>query len=124
MTPERPITGAPTKTALDLQGLTRLHLRVGWWFLLKMLSLGITLETLHGAKAGVYLDLSNQTRRQMWTLAHAHGTLLSVPNLVFEASIQLLPRVERCRRQGARVTASPRGTCGHAPRVLSRWRLH
>ena len=56
-----------------------------------MLSLGITVETLHGFKAGLYLDVSNQTRRLMWTLAHAHGTLLSVLNLVFATSIQRLP---------------------------------
>ena len=95
MTPDRMVPGASAKALHDL---TRLHLRVGWWFLLGMLSLGITLETLHGFKAGFYLDVSNQTRRLMWTLAHAHGTLLSVLNLVFATSIQLLPKWDGAAR--------------------------
>jgi hypothetical protein len=38
---------------------------------------------MHGLKIGFYLDAANDTRRLMWTLAHAHGTLLSVIHLVF-----------------------------------------
>jgi hypothetical protein len=55
------------------------------------LTLGLILETLHGFKVGFYLDVSNSTRRLMWTLAHAHGTLLSILNLVFAMSIRLTP---------------------------------
>jgi hypothetical protein len=71
--------------------LARLHLRVGWWALLLFLSGGIALEALHGFKAGFYVDVSNETRRLVWTLAHAHGTLLSILNLVFAASLPALP---------------------------------
>lgn len=45
--------------------------------------LGLTLEMLHGFKIGAYLDVSNETRRLMWTLAHAHGTLLGVVNVLY-----------------------------------------
>ena len=68
-----------------------LHLRVGWWSLLLFLTLGLILETLHGFKVGFYLDVSNSTRRLVWTLAHAHGTLLSILNVVFAMSIRLTP---------------------------------
>ena len=47
--------------------------------------LGVFLETLHGFKAGFYLDASSATRRLMWTLAHAHGTLLSLVHLALAA---------------------------------------
>ena len=59
------------------------HLRVGWWALLAYLSLGIAPESMHGFKIRWYLDVSNETRRLMWTLAHTHGTLLSILNIVF-----------------------------------------
>ncbi len=77
--------------APDSRDLSRLHFRVGWWALLLFLSLGIVLETLHGFKVGFYLDVSNSARRLMWTLAHAHGTLFSVLNLLFALSIRAMP---------------------------------
>jgi hypothetical protein len=49
------------------------------------------LEALHGFKVGAYLNVTNETRRLMWTLAHAHGTLLGLVNLAFAASLRLLP---------------------------------
>jgi hypothetical protein len=58
------------------------HLRFGWWSLLVFLSLGLALETLHGFKIGWYLDVGNEVRRLMFTLAHAHGTLLALVNIV------------------------------------------
>ena len=61
--------------------LVRAHLRWGWWSLLVFLTLGAFLETLHGFKAGFYLDASSETRRLLWTLAHAHGALLSLVHL-------------------------------------------
>jgi hypothetical protein len=75
---------APADPTADL---SRLHLRVGFWALLLFLSVGIALEALHGFKAGFYLDVTNETRRLVWTLAHAHGTLLSILNLVFAAAL-------------------------------------
>src|SRR6516225_6583304 len=63
--------------------LARRHQIVGWWALLLFLSLGIALETLHGFKIGFYLDPSHRMRRLLWTLAHAHGTLLAVVHIGF-----------------------------------------
>ncbi len=61
-------------------------MRFGWWSLLVFLTLGIGLESLHGFKVGWYLNVADETRRLMWTLAHAHGTLLSILHLVFSVT--------------------------------------
>lgn len=71
--------------------LIQRHLRIGWWTLLLFLTLGLVLEALHGFKVGFYLKVSNETRRLMWTLAHAHGTLLGVLNLGFAFTVRFLP---------------------------------
>jgi hypothetical protein len=73
------------------KAVTRRHLCFGWWALLCFLVLGIVLEGFHGFKVGWYLNVENDTRRLMWTLAHAHGTLLAVVNLVFGLSLVALP---------------------------------
>lgn len=57
------------------------HLRFGWWSLFAFLLLGLVLETLHGFKLGWYLDAGVEMRRLMFTLAHAHGTLLALVNI-------------------------------------------
>lgn len=57
------------------------------------LTLGLALETLHGFKVGMYLDVSNETRRLMWTLAHAHGALLSVIHIVLGLSLRTMPEL-------------------------------
>ncbi|MEY2540242.1 MAG: hypothetical protein QOG67_3982 [Verrucomicrobiota bacterium] len=57
------------------------NLRFGWWSLLVFLSLGGALETLHGLKTGWYVDVGNDMRRLMFTLAHAHGTALALVNI-------------------------------------------
>jgi hypothetical protein len=67
--------------------LARRHQIVGWWALLLFLSLGIALETLHGFKIGFYLDPSHRLRRLLWTLAHAHGTLLAIIQICFALSL-------------------------------------
>jgi hypothetical protein len=66
----------------------RRHLRFGWWSLLLFATLGLVLESLHGFKVRAYLDVSNETRRLMWTLAHAHGTLLAVVHVIFGLSLR------------------------------------
>jgi hypothetical protein len=58
------------------------HLRFGWWSLFLFATAGLVLEGLHGFKVRAYLDASNETRRLMWTLAHAHGTLLAIVNII------------------------------------------
>jgi hypothetical protein len=57
------------------------NLRFGWWLLFVSLSLGLLLEALHGFKLAWYLDVGNETRQIMFTLAHAHGTLLALVNI-------------------------------------------
>jgi hypothetical protein len=47
----------------------------------------MALELLHGFKVQMYLAVSNETRRLMWTLAHAHGVLLAVINIIFALGI-------------------------------------
>ncbi len=59
------------------------HLRFGWMMLLVFIFVGMALEVMHGFKIAWYLDVGQETRRLMWRLAHAHGTLLSVLNLGF-----------------------------------------
>ncbi|HKT82171.1 MAG TPA: hypothetical protein VJP86_18205 [Vicinamibacterales bacterium] len=66
----------------------RRHLRIGWWTLLIFAALGFLLETLHGFKVRAYLDASNETRRLMWTLAHAHGTLLAIVHLAYAFTLR------------------------------------
>jgi hypothetical protein len=56
-------------------------LRFGWWSLFVFLFLGLGLETLHGFKVGWYVDVGNETRRLMFTLAHAHGAALALVNI-------------------------------------------
>ncbi|MCA8952775.1 MAG: hypothetical protein KDE27_24910 [Planctomycetes bacterium] len=60
----------------------------GWLLLAVSLPLGLTLEALHALKVQVYLG--SELRRELWTLAHAHGNLLGILCLVFAA---LGPRV-------------------------------
>ena len=57
------------------------HLRFGWWSLFAFLTLGVLLEALHGFKLGWYLNVDVEMRRLMFTLAHAHGTLLALVNI-------------------------------------------
>ena len=67
------------------------HLRFGLWSLLVFLCLGLTLEILHAFKAALYLDVSNATRRLMWTLAHAHGALLGLIHIATALVFQVWP---------------------------------
>lgn len=71
----------------DVDALIRRHLRFGWWSLLVFLTLGIALETMHGFKIGWYLDVSNETRRLMFRLAHAHGGLLGLVHIALAATL-------------------------------------
>ena len=70
------------------------NLRFGWWSLLVFLSLGGALETLHGFKIGWYVDVGNETRRLMFTLAHAHGTLLALVNIAAGLTARSVPRFD------------------------------
>lgn len=90
--PDLPRDAVPD-TLNDALRYARKHVRFGWWSLLVFLTLGLVLETLHGFKLGMYLDVSNQTRRLMWTLAHAHGALLGLVHIVFGLCLRAMPEL-------------------------------
>jgi hypothetical protein len=95
-----PATDAAPRATSDE---TRRHLLAGWWSLLGFGAFGLLLEMLHGFKVGAYLNVSNETRRLMWTLAHAHGTLLGLVHIAFAVSLPYLPALnERGRRTVSR----------------------
>ena len=96
------MTAAPAKTT---DAAIRKTLRAGWLLLAISLPFGVTLEALHGFKVQAYL--ASEMRREMWRLAHAHGTLLGilclVSGLLAEAHIAeaVRPRVLAMIRWGA-----------------------
>lgn len=55
----------------------------GFWLLAIALPLGLTLEALHALKVPVYFG--SALRRELWTLAHAHGNLLGILCLCYAA---------------------------------------
>jgi hypothetical protein len=101
--PDPAIESPRLRAITDPEAMAVRHLRFGWWTLLLFLTLGLVLETLHGFKVRAYLDVSNETRRLMWTLAHAHGTLLALINLGFVSMVRLAPEWPGRRRAIASV---------------------
>ena len=85
---------AGTEHNAEAAALVRRHLAIGWVLLLVYLSLGMVLETFHGFKIRWYVDLNNETRRLMWTLAHAHGVLMGLIHIAFAATVHLRPRAQ------------------------------
>ena len=84
-----PSGGALSSTsAVSATDLAQRHRVFGWWSLLVFATLGLALETLHGLKLGFYLDVQNETRRLLWTLAHAHGVLLSLLHLFYASTLR------------------------------------
>src|SRR6185503_1139453 len=63
------------------QPLASVHRRFGWTALFAWMTFGLVVELLHGIKLGGYL--LDPLRREFWTLAHFHGALLAVVNLVY-----------------------------------------
>ena len=82
----------PSKHSSAGPQLAERNLHFGWWSLLIFLSLGAVLETLQGFKIGWYVDVGNETRRLMFTLAHAHGTLLAVVNIAAGLTVRIVDR--------------------------------
>ena len=82
----------PSKQAPPVAERADRNLRFGWWSLLVFLCLGAALETLHGFKIGWYVDVGNETRRLMFTLAHAHGTLLALVNIAAGLTARIVER--------------------------------
>lgn len=73
----------------------RSSLRYGFTALLFFVAGGLMLEFLHLIKAPWYLE--NHLRRELWVLAHAHGALLALFNLIFAA---LVPRMATAASAG------------------------
>jgi hypothetical protein len=48
---------------------------------------GLVLDAMHALKIGLYLDVDAETRRFMWSLAHAHGLGLGFLHLGFAATL-------------------------------------
>lgn len=86
----KPRTDAES-SSISTSPLAGRHLSFGWWTLLVFLTLGIVLEALHAFKVGSYLSVANETRRLMWTLAHAHGALLGLVHLAFAFAVRTIP---------------------------------
>jgi hypothetical protein len=93
---------------VDRPALRQRHLRLGWTALLVFTTLGLTLEALHAFKSPAYLGVGQETRRLMWTLAHAHGIGLSLLHIVFGATVSHLDaaRMPRLQRASALLTAA------------------
>ena len=71
------------------------HLVFAWWSLALFLLLGLLLDALHGLKIGYYLDVQNSTRRLMWTLCHAHGSLLALVHVAFAYTLRTFTFADR-----------------------------
>ena len=100
----RPVSGrhgAPVTP--DGLGTAEKHLRFGWWSVVVFGALGLLLETLHGFKVDAYVGGASETRRLMWTLAHAHGTLLGLVHVAFALTLRALPPMaEETERRASR----------------------
>lgn len=70
-----------------------INLRAGLWAMLLFATLGLLLELFHGLKLGFYLDVTNETRRLLLRLAHAHGVLLGLFNLAYALAAHAFPRL-------------------------------
>lgn len=79
---------------------SRSALRTGWILLALFVPLGLTLESLHALKVPVYLQ--SEMRREMWTLAHAHGNMLGLLCLAFAALGERAIAEERARLSASR----------------------
>jgi hypothetical protein len=86
---EPKVSQVSPETPNDARALVRRHLRIGWIGLLCFATLGLVLEALHAFKSPAYLGVGSETRRLMWTLAHAHGIGLSLLQVVFAATVHL-----------------------------------
>jgi hypothetical protein len=103
-------TGTAERASASTSLVAR-HVRLGWLALLVFLTLGIALEAMHGFKVAWYMNVANETRRFMWTLAHAHGTLLGLVQLGYAFTLREL---ELEAQPGARIDSA----CLNAATVL------
>jgi hypothetical protein len=93
---------APAKAAAPLGVADRL-LRQGWASIAVWMSVGLLLEGLLGYKIPAYLN--DPQRRELFRLAHTHGTLLGillvVAALVIARGVSVPPSAATALRSGA-----------------------
>jgi len=90
------MTKATARDTTSGDAAIRKTVRTGWLLLAIALPFGVTLEALHGFKVQAYL--ASDMRREMWRLAHAHGTLLGMLCLVSAALAEAhIPEAIRAR---------------------------
>lgn len=82
-----------------------LNLRAGVVALFVFATLGLVLEALHGFKLGFYLDVDQETRRLLWRLGHAHGTLLGLLNVGYALAAKAWPQLANRLAERALLTA-------------------
>ncbi len=83
---------APSEAGRDAEKMVTRHLRAGYWALFVYLLFGAALEGMHAFKVGAYLDVGNETRRLLFRLAHAHGTLFALVQIAFAVTVRARPR--------------------------------
>ena len=100
-----PRAGAPPSSWRD-DPACRSAMTYGWAAVALFLVLGLVLESLNLLKAPFYVDV--RLRRELWTLAHAHGTLLGLLAVAFAltagravAGVSVRLRASRLLRAGA-----------------------
>lgn len=82
--PSSPPEAAADPSTSSADRASQACLRLGWTMITAFLFLGLVLESFHLVKLPFYLDV--HLRRELWTLAHAHGTLLGAINVLFGLS--------------------------------------
>ena len=87
--PSKKSKAAAPATA-GITALQRRHLRVGWWSILFFLTMGAGLEVMHGLEVDWYLNVANETRRLMFTLAHSHGVLIGALHVAYAFTLGLV----------------------------------
>jgi hypothetical protein len=100
---ERLAAARPSRGDPDGRIAVQRVLVTGFILLAISIPFGITLEALHGFKVQLYLD--SEVRRELWRLAHAHGTLLGILCLVFVALAERHVASEARRSVALQLTA-------------------
>jgi hypothetical protein len=75
----------------DIEGR---HLRAGWWGLAIFVVLGAVLEGMHALKSPVFVDAGRETTRMMLRLAHSHGTLVAIVNILYALTLRARPSAD------------------------------
>jgi hypothetical protein len=89
-THSREDAGSSARTEAQTASVANLllrHFRLGWSMLALFVAWGLVLDAMHAFKIGLYLDVDAETRRFMWSLAHAHGLGLGLLHLGFGATL-------------------------------------